>query len=378
MASTYVCESQMMPTLDRGPTAHRGSVRARLPAGVDLAEVAGRIGPALAGWLLPFALVLYLALKGGGYDEVIRGEVGIAVWWVVLLGALVGVLPAARIRWIGWVGLGLLIAFGFWTAIGVVWSDSAGRSAAEIGRIAMYAGVFAFALAVQGRDGLRRTVSAVATAIAVVAALALLSRLHPAWFPSNDVARLIPNVKARLNYPLNYWNGLAAFTAMGIPLVLVAAARARYIALQALAAAAVPAMALTAYYTFSRGGMLEVGVALVVLLILYPRRLALLPTLVPAAAGSAILIAAARQRGALDDGLRNAAAHSQGNEMLALVLVVCAGAALVQVAIALAARYQVGPRLRISWKVAVPAVAVAALAALAIALAAGAPGKLSD
>src|SRR5215218_10208201 len=122
----------MMPTLDRGPTAHGGSLRARLPAGVDLAEVAGRFGPALAGWLLPFALVLYLALKGGGYDEVIRGEVGIAVWWVVLLGALVGVLPAARIRGIGWVGPGVLIAFGVWTAIGVVMAPAPAAVLAQL------------------------------------------------------------------------------------------------------------------------------------------------------------------------------------------------------------------------------------------------------
>ena len=48
----------------------------------------------LAGWLLPFALVLYLGLKGGGYDQVVYGQVGIIVWWIVVLGAAVAVLPA--------------------------------------------------------------------------------------------------------------------------------------------------------------------------------------------------------------------------------------------------------------------------------------------
>jgi hypothetical protein len=368
----------MTPTTDRGPSALGDSLRARLPAGLDLADVAGRIGPVLVGWILPFALILYLALKGGGYDEVVRGEVGIAVSWLVLLGAIVGVLPAARIRGIGWVGIGLLIAFCVWTAFGVIWSDSAGRSVAEIGRIAMYIGVFALALAITGRDGLRRTVNAVATAIAVVAALALLSRLHPAWFPSDTASAFIEDVRSRLKYPLNYWNGVAAFVAMGIPLVLVVAARARRLPLQALAAGALPAMALTGYYTFSRGGLLEVAVALVVLLVLYPRRLALLPTLIPAAGGAAVLIVAARQRGALDDGLRNAAAHNQGNEMLAVVLVVCAGVALLQVAIALAAHYELGPRLWVRWKIAVPALVAGVIAAVVIGLAVGAPGKLSD
>jgi hypothetical protein len=365
-------------TLDRGPSTDGASLRARLPTGLDLADIATRYGPAVAGWIIPFALVVYLALKGGGYEEVVRGEVGIAVSWIVLLGAIVGVLPATRIRVAGKVGLGLLVAFGAWTALGIIWSDSAGRSVSEVGRIAMYASVFVLALSAQGRDGLRRTLSAVATGIAVVGSLALLSRFHPAWFPVDETARAIPNVESRLNYPLNYWNGLAALMAMGIPLLLVIAARARRIPLQALAAAAVSAIALTAYYTFSRGGAVEIGVALIALLVLYPRRLALLPTLVPAAGGAAILIVAARQRSALDDGLGNAAAHSQGNEMIAIVLVVCAGVALIQAAIALAARYEVGPRLWVSWRIAVPALVATVLAAVAIGLALGVPGKLSD
>ena len=45
-------------------------------------------GEAAAGYALPFLLVTYLALKGGGYDAVVRSEIGIAAWWIVLLGVL--------------------------------------------------------------------------------------------------------------------------------------------------------------------------------------------------------------------------------------------------------------------------------------------------
>ena len=55
-----------------------------------------RLGPSLATSLVPFLLIVYAGLKGGGYDAIIRGEVGIAVWWIVLLGALVGAFPLAR------------------------------------------------------------------------------------------------------------------------------------------------------------------------------------------------------------------------------------------------------------------------------------------
>src|SRR3954466_5733595 len=187
--------------------AEGGTLRARPPVPLDLAAAWSRIGPALGGWLLPFMLVLYLALKGGGYDEVIRGEVGIAIWWVVLLGALVGVLPVARISRAGWIGLGLLGAFFLWTTLGITWSGDSERSVAEVARLAMYAGVLALSLSVQGRDGLRRMVQGLTAGIAVVAALALLSRLHPAWFPHNDLPEFIPDARSRLNYPLNYWNG---------------------------------------------------------------------------------------------------------------------------------------------------------------------------
>ena len=49
--------------------------------------------PAVAAWTLAFAVVAYLALSNGGYDTIVRSQVGIAVWWIVLLGALAGVLP---------------------------------------------------------------------------------------------------------------------------------------------------------------------------------------------------------------------------------------------------------------------------------------------
>ena len=355
-----------------------GTVRTRPPMALDLAAVWYRFGPTIVGWLLPFVLILYLALKGGGYDDVVHDEVGILVWWVVLIGALVGILPRIRVGRAGWIAFGLLIAFLAWTAIGVVWSGSAESSVAQGALVATYAGVFALALSVQGRAGLQRTLNGVAAGIGVVTALALLSRLHPSWFPANTAADFIPAVRGRLNYPLNYWNGLAALAAMGIPLALTVATRARTAVAQAIAAGAVPAMALTAYYTLSRGGAIEIAVALIALLVLYPRRLSLLPTLTTTAAGSAILIAAATQRDALEHGLRSATAQSQGKDMLAVVLVVCVGVALLQIAIALAARHGLVRIPSIPRPVALGALGVAVIAAVAIALAAGAAGRLSD
>ena len=343
-----------------------------------LGELAGReLGPLIAGWVLPFVLIVYLALKGGGYSSVVHGQVGVAAWWFVLLGALIGVLPAARVRPVAWLALGLASAFAVWTALGIGWSESAGRSVAELGRVAAYFGVFALALAVQGRDGLRRMVGAVAAAIAVVGLVALLSRLHPEWFPPDDTVRVL-RLKDRLSYPLNYWNGLAALMAIGLPLALALAAGARTLITRALAGAAVPLLALTTLYTLSRGGIAAAAIGVVAVIALSPRRLAMMPTLLAVGGGTAILLAGALQRGELSDGARTAIAHAQGDEMLAMTLVVCAGVALIQVAIALADRHGLGPRPSVSRPATAAMLAGAAVVALAVGLAAGVPGEISD
>ena len=48
---------------------------------------------AVATWVLGFGLVVYLGLEGGGYDPLVHDQVGIAVWWILLAGVVVGALP---------------------------------------------------------------------------------------------------------------------------------------------------------------------------------------------------------------------------------------------------------------------------------------------
>ncbi len=340
--------------------------------GVPLAA----IGPWIGQAALPFALIVYLGMRDGGYDDIVRGEVGIAAWWILLAGAAVGVLPAQRLNRASWAGLGVLFAFAAWTGLGIGWSESAERSVAEFARVASLLGVLALAVAVQTPGALRRVVGGVASGIAVIGLIALLSRFMPDWFPALEVPNLVDGAQARLHYPLNYWNGLAAFMAMGIPLLLAASTYFRHLAARALCVAVVPALALAAYFTLSRGGALEIGIALVVLLALHPRRIELLASAGVAGLGSAILIASAAQRSELTDGLQTPAALSQGSEMLAMTLVICAGAGMITVALGLWTRYSSE-----SLKVPRPSKAVVAAgvaALIAVLLVTGVPGAVSD
>ena len=193
-------------------------------------ERVGRAGHWLAEAGLPFALILYLSLKGGGYADVVYEEVGWVIWWFVLLGVLVGVLPLARVGLGARLGLGFMAAFVVWTGLGIGWSQSAEQSATELARVATYLSIFVFMVLARRPGSARRTVNAVAAAIAVIGAMALMQRFHPSLFPANEAGRVLDNAQSRLNYPLNYWNGLAALIAMGIPLLVTIAGRARTLA----------------------------------------------------------------------------------------------------------------------------------------------------
>jgi tetratricopeptide (TPR) repeat protein len=333
--------------------------------------------PAVAAWTLGFTVVAYLALSNGGYDTVVRSQVGIAVWWIVLLGALAGVLPA-RIGAAGWTAIGLLAGFALWTGLAIGWSESAERSTIELGRVAAYLGVLVLAIALQGRTAARHMINGLACAIGLVTLLAVLSRLHPQWFPANDHFEFLGSAR-KLSYPLNYWNALAAFAAIGVPLLLGLALAARTLVGQAVAAAALPLSALCIYLTISRGGALALVVGILVFVLFVPHRVAAVGTLLVSGAGGAILVSAASQRDALQDGIVTSAATQQGTELMWLAAIVCAGVGLVQVAMGLSARHFERPAVLRPGRRATVVGALALVAVLcALGVAAGAPGWAHD
>lgn len=300
---------------------------------------------AVSTWLLSFGLVVYLGLKGGGYDSLVHDQVGIAIWWIVLATVLVGALPCRRLGLLAWCSLGLLAAFVAWTALSLGWTESTDKTSADLARVATYLGIFTLALLTHNSKSARRMVAAVGTGIACVSIVALLSRLHPAWFPeAEETVRFLANSRDRLSFPLNYWNGLAALIAIGLPLMLQVATCAKSALFRSLAAAVLPAMTLTIFLTLSRGGIAAAIVALAIFLALTSDRLPKLLTLLVTGIGGAILIGALLQRNELQDGLLNAAARAQGNEMLAMTIIVCAGVGLVQAGISLTLIHGMRPR----------------------------------
>ena len=148
-------------------------------------------GGAIGAWTLGFATVAYLGLKGGGYDVVVRSQAGVGVWWIVLIGAALGVLPQRRVGRAGLAALGLLAAFAAWSALSALWSESPERTISETARVVTLLGVAVLALSTVRAQRVRPLVNGIFAAIVGVGVLACLSRLHPAWFGEPETAQFL-------------------------------------------------------------------------------------------------------------------------------------------------------------------------------------------
>ncbi len=293
-------------------------------------------------WLIGFVPVSYLALSGGGYDLVARSEVGLLVWWGILLGVLVGALPRTRWTWAGWCAAGLLAAFLTWTWIATGWSQSQERTLVEVARLATYLGVLVLGLCLVTRASVSSLLNGLACAIVLVSGLAVLSRLQPSWFPPPPAQSLYPTV--RLAYPFDYADGVGEFASLGLPLLLYVATSARTFWGRAFAAAGLPVVALCVALTVSRGGVLACAVGLVVFFALAPDRLPRLATLLAATAGTVVPLIALLQHAGERTALLLSASTSERHKVLAIVLLACGAVALLQLALTLALRHGARPR----------------------------------
>ncbi|HET9676266.1 MAG TPA: hypothetical protein VFP21_02020, partial [Solirubrobacterales bacterium] len=331
-------------------------------------------------WALGFAVVAYLGLEGGGFDPLVGNQVGIAAWWVLLFAVAVTALPRLRLSRTAWLAIGLLLGFVAWTALSLGWTESVEKTAADLARVATCLGIFVLALFSGGGRNGSRMVAAVAGAIALVGVVGLLSRLHPAWFPSADqTARFLTSGEERLSYPVNYWNGLAALIGIGLPLLLHWATGAQRAWARGLAAAAMPALILAGYFTLSRGGIAGAALALAVYLVFAADRLPKAIALALALLSGGFLVLLAHSRDALVHGNASATAHSQGDEMIFITLAVCLAVGAVQAGWTAALDRSGRPLWRgVSPRQAWTATAVAVLIAIVALLAVGAPGRVSN
>src|SRR4051794_22599043 len=210
-----------------------------------------------------------------GFPVLILGSIAI----VTLLLRSRPRLSPLEIAWI--VSLGLLIT---WIGLSIAWSDDVPQSVLELQRGLIYLSAAVAITVALRRWALRGLLGGLLAAISAVCAHGLLTRFFPA--PGRGVNAIILN---RLSDPIGYWNGLAAFAAIGALLAVGFTERGRRPLSRALAAAVLPLLLTTIYFTYSRGAWLALAAGLAAAIAVEPRRLQL-TTFVLALAPPAVLV----------------------------------------------------------------------------------------
>jgi hypothetical protein len=215
-------------------------------------------------------LILYAAFDHGavGFSADTRVELAVAAIAVFAAAAWLvsGTVRVSASR-AGVAGAALLAAFACWCGITVLWSVAPDQTWIELNRAISYVLVLCLAIAVGASDDravpiLAKGFLAIALAVTVYAlGQKLLPGLHISGVLDLNQTGSLP----RLQEPLGYWNALALFVAMGVPVALALAvdpARTRRARLTA--GCAVQLMLLTIGLSYSRGGLLALALALAV------------------------------------------------------------------------------------------------------------------
>jgi len=263
-----------------------------------------------------------------------RHFAGLAVWLVVVGLIVLGAASSATLARPFYWATGLIGGLALLSAASSFWSGSVELSVIEVDRVLAYLGIFLAAfLIAQTSERRQRCAEGIAIALALVALLGLFSRLLPHVLEVGNALGTGP----RLRYPLGYWNANGAVCGMAIAMLLWMSRRAAWSALRWLSVAVMPAVLLTLYFTYSRGGLLALVIAATCLLALSRDRLWLLITLAAGLVGVVPAILAVQDRQALADNVASQAAVDQG---VTVLLILLAGTVLTLLLFALSRRVE--------------------------------------
>lgn len=327
---------------------------------------------------LPGALIVYFAFDSGGYFPASPAVAAIVLVVLLVLRTTLAGEPFAAFSGPLAIAAGALGLLAIWTVASSLWSDAAGRALVEYDRALAYLLLLVLIGSVaRSSSRLRLLAVGILVAVVVVAVAALATRLYPDRFPVS-----IPTIgAASLTYPVTYANALGILCTLGGVLALFFATSLRQpVWARAAASATLPLLAVTIFFTQSRGALVAAVIGVVVYVVLGRPR-GLLTGLVAAAPLSAAAVLAADSKELLrSQDPTSSAAAAQGHE-LALVLLLCvAGAAALRVLLAPVdtrlARFSLPDQQR--RPILFAASATALLAVLAVGVAIGAPGRIAD
>jgi O-antigen ligase len=270
-----------------------------------------------------------VAFVSGGYFGTVHGQVGVlvtALAWVLAAAVLVlepRPLPPSRA---GRVALAGLTAFVAWSALSLLWSPLLDPGLADVERSALYLAAFILGCAaLRGAATLRAVEPSLLAGVAIVCVYALATRLLPGIVDAASGSR----AGSRLDQPLTYWNAVGALASIGLMLAIHTTSDARRGArLRIAAMALVPALGLMLFLTVSRGAHIAAVAGAGLLLLAARNRRALDATVLGFALVTLMAGLAARFSGVVELDGSSGTRERQGLIVLALLLIVCALAAL--------------------------------------------------
>jgi O-antigen ligase len=315
-------------------------------------------------------LVIYLAFNAGGYFPDTQGLVAVGLLIAIAFWIAFAEEPFAGVTPLLAVAAAALAAFAVWALMSGGWSNSNARALLEFDRALLYlAALVLFGLAVREERQVQWFLWSVGGAITFVCVVGLITRVLPEVWP---IERNIAN--ERLAYPITYWNALGLLGSLGIIFGLHTTTRAQGATVpRVLGAAAIPLLATTVYFTFSRGAILAGAIGIVAYLALArPRGIASgLMATVPA---SAIALVAAYDADLLATARPTTkAAIEQGQDLLPILIACALGAAAIRAVLILLDR-RVARMRPIRPPALVAGTVVGLVVAAIVALAVGAPG----
>jgi len=321
------------------------------------------------------AAIFALSYADGGFASTTRAYAGIAAWWLLGVGAAVGIASArAAINRLAVAALGLFAAFAVWVLISVNWATDAERAFAQFNQVSLYVAVLAIAIVLARLVPASWVVGGVALAVSAIATVAFISRCFPSVFGPQAGLKILPSLEARLSFPLGYWNGLGIEVALAYPLLLAIMTSRRSRVASAIAALPLPVLAADMYLTSSRGAFVAAAVGVIAYIALTPRRWAAFVAVLVAGAAGAVAVAALVSRKALVDGLTNTALGvHQGHRAALLIGIACVVTALVWAGLA-----ELGTRVSTPPRVVGVAVVVAIVGLFLVAVVASHPVRKFD
>ncbi len=229
----------------------------------------------------------------GGVRPTASGWMAVVMLWV----AAVALVLRDRLEFgrLDLAFLGGLGAFTAWVALSLLWTSSITSTVHEIQHDLAYVGLVAATLLLVRRVTVSYLLGGVLSGITALSAYALATRLFPERYGDFETTL---DSGYRLAGPITSWNALASFAAIGFLLAFGFAARGGHPVARALAAACLPTLALTMYFTFSRSAWLALAAGLLVLAAVDARRLQLVAAALLVVPWSVFaVLAASRQDG---------------------------------------------------------------------------------